>query len=116
MRYYWGLAVGHVYTHDNTTGIRDSTAAQTSNPTIDDQPELESNFTPEVGIVYLQDHDAGHDSEGDNLEFSFENREDDNLSGGEAGEDYEDEMGPECNYPRLAISVNDISSTYAFDD
>ena len=77
MRYYWGLAVGHVYTHSTD----DSNLTQ---DTLNDDAETNDDLVLEtdssnVGLSaqLLVQEDSAWAGEGDDPEFSFENREDD---------------------------------------
>ena len=91
MRYYWGLAAGHTYTHSMRSGDPPAEAAAASNnvdETDGPSPELDSgdicllNQPPEE-----QEGDVQQD---DDSELGFENRQDDfldeeNISGDEEG-------------------------------
>jgi hypothetical protein len=73
MRYYWGLAAGHVYTH----GAGNSDLPTDVSGTVDASDNLELETTvDDVGPISVLEHEndaPDHDSE----ELGFENREDD---------------------------------------
>lgn len=63
MRYYWGLAIGHQYAHNQ----RDGAASANSSTEADDNIPLRD----------LDSHDEPYPSTGDEPEFSLDNLEDD---------------------------------------
>src|SRR6266849_4441227 len=77
MRYHWGLGVGHVYSHGQTPDV--PTPAQTFQAT----PDTDS------AEVILEHPDNQYDeTDAENPEFKFENREDDYM-------DVEEDFGEE---------------------
>jgi hypothetical protein len=83
MRYHWGLGVGHLYSHSQAADV--PATAQTFHTTIDTAPEVV--LQPCLGNNQYGETDA------ENPEFGFENREDDWIDVEENfGEDrYEDD-------------------------
>ena len=75
MQYHWGLAPGHIYTHEQTAGL---VASSTGIPcgSVDAEELTEAAVTADTCTSQLY-KDHGSDSE--DAEFGFENREDDNL-------------------------------------
>jgi hypothetical protein len=69
MRYYWGLAAGHIYTH--SCDLYSSNGRSTP-PVPDGTEPLE----PEMSIPAV---DANIQEDEDDAEFGFENRQDDIL-------------------------------------
>jgi hypothetical protein len=72
MRYHWGLGVGHVYSHGQRVDI------PTPAPTFHATPDTAS---AEV-ILDCSDNQYG-ETDAENPEFGFENREDDWIDVGE---------------------------------
>lgn len=77
MRYYWGLGIGHTYSH---TRQASSSNALVSVPC----PNHEDNSNQFPDTAVLEELDA---TTGDEPEFSLENREDDCLPDEEFEED-----------------------------
>jgi hypothetical protein len=76
MRFHWGLAAGHVYTHS----VRNNSQTQPSVSTTHDEDtigDLESNITSGNPADLLEQEDDAPDL--DNPEFNLENQEDDLL-------------------------------------
>jgi hypothetical protein len=86
MRYHWGMAAGHVYTHATPNNICRQAAATDENTT----GEPTSSEHPGFRCTDLSEQDLEpEDREGDDPELAFENREDDFL----AEEGAYDELG-----------------------
>lgn len=88
MRYHWGLAVGHVYTHGRTAAlIISSTETQppsSSTVECDVEEEIES---ADPGPPHLR---LNYESGSDDLDFGFENRQDDDLDDDDLDGDLDD--------------------------
>ena len=94
MRYYWGLAAGHTYTHSMRNGNPPAEASATSS-NVDEidvlPPETSSG---DVGLLNQLPSNIQHD---DDPEFGFENRQDDlideeDISGDEGSIEDDDEF------------------------
>lgn len=75
MRYHWGLAIGHVYSHGQAASITPvSTEAIATASTNDTEPE-----TSAESEVHQSPHrlDPENNPDVDDAEFGFQNREDD---------------------------------------
>jgi hypothetical protein len=86
MRFHWGLAAGHVYTHP----VRNISQTQPSVSTTHDEDtirDLESDMTSGNPADLLEQEDDAPDL--DNPEFSLENHEDDLF---DEEDDFEDEQ------------------------
>jgi len=97
MRYYWGLAAGHTYTHSMRNGNPPAEASATSNSideTDDLSPELVSGDICLLDQLLEQEDDVQHN---DDPELGFENQQDDlldeeDISGDEGGIEDNDEF------------------------
>jgi len=69
MRYHWGLGVGHLYSHGQTADVPATAQTRTFHTTTDTAPEIV--LQPRLGDNQYDETDA------ENPEFGFENREDD---------------------------------------
>ena len=101
MRYYWGLAAGHTYTHamhnSNLPAQTSGTSSNNVDETEDPEPETSSNDTG----LYTPLRDQDSYTLDDDPELGFENRQDDFI--GEA-EIYEDELGIEDDEEFLVMN------------
>jgi hypothetical protein len=97
MRYYWGLAAGHTYTHSMRNGNPPAEASATSN-NVDEIGYLPpATSSGDIGLLNQlpeQEGDVQHD---DDPELGFENRQDDlldeeDISGDEGGMEDDDEF------------------------
>jgi hypothetical protein len=70
MRYYWGMGVGHVYSHGQTAVVP-TTSATTQIPDMTTDANYEAALEPRI-----PDQDCESDRE-DHPEFGLDNREDD---------------------------------------
>jgi len=81
MRYYWGLAVGHAYTHatddTNLPSTQASSASENNMDRADDQ-ELDKNSGDTA-----QPSERDNDAPDNDPEFGFENRQDDFIDDAE---------------------------------
>lgn len=111
MRYHWGLAVGHVYSH-NQNESTPSPSAQAPTTTTTPNLEPEPSAMPEVDIFPHELRDQENDPDADCPELGFENREDDLI---EADEDYQWEHdGPSADYDD--DESNTIDEMHHFSD
>jgi hypothetical protein len=84
MRYYWGLAAGHTYTHSTRNDDSPTETSATSN-TDDLEPETSSgDFGLLNQLLGRNDDDVQHDND---AELSFENRQDDIFDEADISED-----------------------------
>jgi len=88
MRYHWGMAVGHVYTHATPNNICRQATTTDENTTGDLDLPTSSEHPGFCTDLSEQDVEP-EDHEGDDPELAFENREDDFL----AEEGAYDELG-----------------------
>jgi len=79
MRYHWGLAIGHIYTHGQAAATTDN-STQELHPTTTGSLEAETDQDPEL----LNQMNAPEDAD---AEFSLENREDDLVEEIQGSED-----------------------------
>jgi hypothetical protein len=94
MRYHWGLAVGHIYSHGQHAGIATAATAEVSTNDDVNDPELETNTMEEVDPLQLPDDEP----DVDDPVFGLENNEDpDHLEEFGFGQDSEDELGGELS-------------------
>ena len=100
MRYYWGLAVGHTYTHSESS---DTVETQICHETT----EVDVCDPEESEIVNSINPKDDHDPEADNMEFSLEDRDYINL-------DASDESGVDEDMPSDDNGGND--EWYPSDD
>ena len=96
MRYYWGLAAGHTYTHSMKSSNSPTRASATSKsadePNELDEPEPETLASSgDTGLLHELPEQDNDSQRGDDPELGFENRQDDFLDEVEA----EDEGGME---------------------
>ena len=108
MRYHRGLGIGHTYS--GHTARTSSSGLQASHTLVNC-----SNKTTDVNLTPLDHHDPpndANDSDVDDPELGFANREDDL---GDAEEGSEGELGhDECDDEEL-IAMDDMYGTDAFD-
>ena len=76
MRYYWGLAVGHIYSHNTSSPTQTSSTAKELDKHVDLEPDLEKS-TIDTGLITQPLEQENDVRDGDDPELSFENREDD---------------------------------------
>jgi hypothetical protein len=98
MRYHWGLGIGHLYSHGKTTG---NSTASTATSSSAQASNAEPTETEQVSV--RQDHQS--DSDVEDPELGFENREDDYL--GEEDVVSEDELGVESDDSGL-LAMDDM--------
>jgi|ERR1700685_3670894 len=90
MRYHWGLAAGHVYTHTMENNMPQIEASAAADGTMAGDPEL--NARSENSVWSTNQLEEDNDVQDlDNPELGFENREDDFL--GEEYLDVDEEQG-----------------------
>jgi hypothetical protein len=116
MRYHWGLAVGHVYSHDSAANTSTGTSAVQSS-VIDGglEPELEAATDPNP-----DPHPPHHDSDSDteDPELGFEDREDD-LIDTRDGFHSEDELDVDFDDDDLLVMTDemyDLSQPQGYHD
>ena len=101
MRYHWGLAAGHTYSH---TSHLDSSDRSSTPLALDDA----ENPEPQT-VTQAVDTNALPEEEGEDPELGFENREDDIF---EEGTDFDEERGLE--YDEEFLTMHDMYGP-AFD-
>jgi len=98
MRYYWGLAAGHTYTHSTENDhpqIQSSSTSISVDENDDPEPETSTGDSDLLNHLPERDVDVQHDN---NPEFGFDNRQDDliddeaEIDGYEGGIDNDDEF------------------------
>lgn len=108
MRYHWGLGIGHLYSHGQSAGV--ATASNQTNNTATDsysyEPVTEANLDLQV-----PNYENDYESDVDDPELGFENRDDD--LGEEEGS--EDEPGVEYD-DELLVALDDMYGFDASDD
>jgi hypothetical protein len=97
MRYHWGLAVGHLYTHGHATVTRTSNAANNNDL------ELELDDATDINPgSYFPHHDGDSDTE--DPELGFEDRQNDLI---DAGDGLEDDWEVEEDYDDYSLAIMD---------
>jgi hypothetical protein len=106
MRYHWGLAVGHVYSHARWPNIPANSITESSADEWDAMNE-------DVHESRVQDQDAtsNTDSDWENPELGFENREDDCIDSGEDPESEPERV--DDGDDELFVAIDDM---YGFAD
>jgi hypothetical protein len=105
MRYHWGLAVGHVYTHGDKPAVRTATCTSSEEgPCLNSHSEVmrtpHRNERPVVSAIEVFNEDA---SDTDQLELDLGNRSDD---------EWEDVEGPsdDCSEHGSEESSDDMAN------
>ena len=104
IRYHWGFGIGHIYSHGQTAGF-----AATSTQAADTSDDLE----PEANIS-SQPVDHSYNSDVDDPELGFENREGDDLGDEDGWEDCPLE-DVDCDDDQL-VAMDDMYGLSTFDD
>jgi len=97
MRYHWGLAVGHVYSHGQGVDAPSTLAAAQD---FDDTAENETVLEP----CLRDDQDDVSDTE--DPELGFDNREDDWVDA--EGDSEEEGVGAEEDEDELIVAMDDM--------
>jgi hypothetical protein len=88
MRYHWGLAIGHTYSHAAAAGSAVPVHAPAADTLEDELASDSANMLVEIPL-----HQNEENPDYDNPELGFENREDDYIDG-EEGDLDEGSMEP----------------------
>jgi hypothetical protein len=112
MRYHWGLAAGHIYSHSYHVGI--ATAGVSTNGDVDHpEPETSTVEEPEVDMLQLPDDEP----DVDDPVFGLDNNEDlDDLEGFGFGQDFGNELDGEGESDEMLAVMGDMYGYGSVDD
>jgi hypothetical protein len=100
MRYFWGLAVGHIYTHKHTAGVVAASSAEMASSSLEPSGPAASAVEAQLQVP------QNYETDTEDPQLGFENLQDDYL-----GED--DEQSEDDGWSR---SVSDDEMAVALDD
>jgi hypothetical protein len=103
MRYYWGMGVGHAYSHEQTAVVPTDPTASATIPDMTTDANSEAALEPRV-----PDQDCESDRE--DPELGLDNREDDWTD----TEDLEDELSRVEEEEELIIDMDDMYGFSAY--
>lgn len=104
MRFYWGLGVGHVYSHGDadigTTNVAEDKSEDESGLSIEHATAITHNLNSSREKVQDHNHDKEQEGEQENSdleEFGLDDRENDPWAGSDEDEGPEQETGGEVD-------------------
>jgi hypothetical protein len=107
MRYLWGLAVGHVYTHKHTAG---NAAASAAGVPLSSHEEPSGSTASALAAVTRTELDVtpDYDTDGEDAQFGFENLQDDYLGDDDTSQSGHGSDLDDSDSDEMAVTMDDM--------